>query len=136
MAKLKQYEIEAILNTIKNKYREKRKAKVQKVMNELVLTEQEETMIKKIEEFKTLNDLTIKLEKEIGDIYQIMHPKAYRWGWKGMTLEDFKTEIADRQIEDNFNIDDIRNELIINNIEGNDVANFIDEVLNRFNFDD
>lgn len=103
-------------------------------MNELVLTEQEETMLKKIEEFKTLNDLTIKLEKEIGDIYQIMHPKAYRWGWKDMTLEDFKTKIADRQIEDNFNIDDIRNELIINNIEGNEVVNFIEEVLNRYEF--
>lgn len=136
MAKLKQYEIEAILNTIKTKYREKRKAKIQKVVNELVLSKQEETMLKKIEEFKTLKDLTTKLEKEISDIYQIIYPKAYRWGWQGITLEDLKTESANRQIEDNFNIDDIRNELIINNIEGNDVANFIDEVLNRFNFDD
>ena len=136
MAKLRNYEIDAIVNTIQNKYREKRKAKIQKVANELVLTKQEKTMLKKIEEFKTLNDLTTKLEKEIGDIYQNMHPKAYRWGWKGMTLEDLKTEIVDRQIENNFNADDIRNELIINNIEGNDVANFIDEVLNRFNFDD
>lgn len=136
MAKLRNYEIDAIVNTIQNKYREKREIKVKQIADGIILNEDQKLLLAKIEQYNATQKALKALEMEIGDLYVNAFPDAYKWGWKNTTADTLKERFARDTLKENFDIRAIKDELIIHNIEGNDVANFIDEVLNRFNFDD
>ena len=136
MAKLRNYEIVAVLNTIESKYRDKRAAKVKQLVNSIELTEEEKRLINLIQEYTVHIEHTRNLENLLCNLYQTVKPNGYRYGWSGLTEDKIKTEKVSSLIKDEFNIQDIKNELIISNIEGNDVSNFIEEVLNRYNFND
>lgn len=136
MAKLRNYEIDAIVNTIQNKYREKRDLKIQQIADTIVLNEEQKLLIAKIEQFNNVQKALNVLEEELGNLYASIFPDEYKWGWRHATVDTIKNRYARNTLKETFDIKAIKNELIIHNIEGNDVANFIDEVLNRFNFDD
>ena len=136
MAKLKNYEIVAVLNTIESKYRDKRTAKIKQLVNSIELTEEEKRLINLIQEHTVHTEHIRNLENLLCNLYQTIKPNGYRYGWSGLTEDKIKTEKATSLIKDDLNIQDIKNELIISNIEGNDVSNFIEEVLNRYNFND
>lgn len=136
MTKLKNYEIVAVLNTIESKYRNKRAAKVKQLVNSIELTEEEKHLINLIQEYTVHTEHTRNLENLLCNLWQAIKPNGYRYGWNGLTEDKIKTEKASSLIKDNLNIQDIKNELIINNIEGNNVSDFIEEVLNRYNFND
>lgn len=136
MAKLKNYEIEAVLNTIESKYIEKRTAKTQQLVNSIELTEEEKHFINLLKDYAVQTECIKKLENLLCTTYTNMKPNGYTWGWRGLTEVEIRKEKASSLIKDDFNIKDIKNELIINNIEGNNVSDFIEEVLNRYNFND
>ena len=136
MAKLRNYEIDAIVNTIQNKYREKRDLKIKQIVDNITLSKEQQLLIAKIEQFNNIQKALNVLEEELGNLYVSIFPDEYKWGWRHVTVDTLKNRYAKNTLKETFDIRDIKNELIINNIEGNDVANFIDEVLNRFNFDD
>jgi DNA-binding ferritin-like protein (Dps family) len=136
MAKLRTYEIDAIVNTIQNKYKEKRDLKVKQIADSIILDDNQELLLAKIEQYNATQKALNDLEMEVGDLYVNIFPDVYKWGWRHTTADTIKERIARDTLKETFDIRDIKNELIIHNIEGNDVANFIDEVLNRFNFDD
>jgi DNA-binding ferritin-like protein (Dps family) len=136
MAKLRNYEIDAIVNTIQNKYREKRDLKVKQIVDSIILDDNQKLLLAKIEQYNATQKALNDLEMELGDLYVNIFPDVYKWGWRHTTADTIKERIARDTLKETFDIFDIKNELIIHNIEGNDVANFIDEVLNRFNFDD
>ena len=136
MAKLKNYEIVAVLNTIESKYRDKRTAKIKQLVNSIELTEEEKRLINLIQEHTVQTEHIRNIENLLCNLYQTIKPNGYRYGWNGLTEDTIKTEKASSLIKDDLNIQDIKNELIINNIEGNNVSNFIEEVLNRYNFND
>lgn len=136
MAKLKNYEIAAVLSTIESKYRDKRAAKVKQLVNSIELTEEEKRLINLIQEYTAYTEHIRNLENLLCSLYQTVNPIGYRYGWRDLTEDKIKTEKASSLIKDEFNIQNIKNELIINNIEGNDISNFIEEVLNRYNFND
>lgn len=136
MAKLRNYEIDAIVNTIQNKYKEKRDLKVKQIVDSIILDDNQELLLAKIEHYNATQKALNDLEMEVGDLYANIFPDDYKWGWRHTTADTIKERIARDTLKETFDIRDIKNELIIHNIEGNDVANFIDEVLNRFNFDD
>lgn len=136
MAKLKNYEIVAVLNTIESKYRDKRAAKVKQLVNSIELTEEEKRLINLIQEYTVHTEHIRNLENLLCNLYRTIKPSGYSYGWRDLTEDKIKTEKASSLIKDDFNIQDIKNELIISNIEGNNVSNFIEEVLNRYNFND
>lgn len=136
MAKLRNYEIDAIVDTIQNKYKEKRDLKVKQIADSIILDDNQELLLAKIEHYNATQKALNDLEMEVGDLYVNIFPDVYKWGWRHTTADTIKERIARGALKETFDIRDIKNELIIHNIEGNDVANFIDEVLNRFNFDD
>lgn len=136
MAKLRNYEIDAIVNTIQNKYKEKRDLKVKQIVDSIILDDNQELLLAKIERYNAIQKALNDLEIEVGDLYVNIFPNEYKWGWRHTTADTIKERLARDTLKETFDIHAIKNELIIHNIEGNDVANFIDEVLNRFNFND
>lgn len=136
MAKLRNYEIDAIVNTIQNKYKEKRDLKVKQIADSITLNDNQELLLAKIEQYNATQKALNALETEASDLYVNIFPDEYKWGWRHTTADTIKERLAKDTLKETFDINAIRDELIIHNIEGNDVANFIDEVLNRFNFDD
>jgi uncharacterized protein YktB (UPF0637 family) len=136
MAKLRNYEIDAIVNTIRNKYKEKRDLKVKQIADNIILNDNQELLLAKIEQYNATQKALNALEMEVSDLYVNIFPDDYKWGWRHTTADTIKERLAKDTLKETFDIHAIKDELIIHNIEGNDVANFIDEVLNRFNFDD
>lgn len=136
MAKLKNYEIVAVLNTIESKYRDKRTAKVKQLVNSIELTEEEKRLIDLLQDYTVHTAHLKNLENLLCNLYKTIKPNGYTWGWRDLTEDAIRKEKASSLIKDDFNIQDIKNELIINNIEGNNISNFIEEVLNRYNFND
>lgn len=136
MAKLRNYEIDAIVNTIQNKYREKRDFKVKQIVDNITLNENQKLLLAKIEQYNAIQKALNALEMEVSDLYVSIFPDAYKWGWRTTTADTLKERFARDTLKETFDIHAIKDELIIHSIEGNDVANFIDEILNRFNFDD
>lgn len=136
MAKLRNYEIDAIVNTIQNKYKEKRDLKIKQIVDNIILDDNQELLLSKIEQYNAAQKALNDLEMEVGDLYVNIFPNEYKWGWRHTTADTIKERLARDTLKETFDIHAIKDELIIHNIEGNDVANFIDEVLNRFNFDD
>lgn len=136
MAKLKNYEIDAIVNTIQYKYKEKRDLKIKQIADSIILNDNQELLLAKIEQYNAIQKALNTLEMEASDLYVNIFPDEYKWGWRHVTADTIKERLAKDTLKETFDINAIKDELIIHNIEGNDVANFIDEVLNRFNFDD
>lgn len=136
MGKLRNYEIDAIVNTIQNKYKEKKDLKVKQIVDSMILDDNQELLLAKIEHYNAIQKALNDLEMEVGDLYVNVFPNDYRWGWRHTTADTIKEKLARDMLKETFDIRAIKNELIIRNIEGNNAANFIDEVLNRFNFDD
>lgn len=132
MAKLRNYEIDAVLGTIETKYREKRAAKIQELINTIELNSEEEKLLNLIADYKKYNNIVKELEETTTKLYHSLYPDAYRWGWRELGKEELKKNKVELLLNNDFNLYNIKNELIINNIEGNDVTNFIDEVLNRY----
>lgn len=136
MAKLRNYEIDAILGTIETKYKEKRATKLKNLINTIELNSDEEELLNLIIDYKRYNNIAQELEKKIGELYSYLYPNDYRWGWRELNKEQLKKNKANSLLKDDLNLHNIKNELILNNIEGNDISNFIEEVLNRYNFND
>lgn len=136
MAKLKNYEIDAVLGTIETKYRENRASKIQELINTIELNSNEEELLNLIIDYRRYNNIVQELENKIGGLYSHLYPNNYRWGWRELDKEQLKKDKANSLLKDDLNLHNIKNELILNNIEGNDISNFIEEVLNRYNFND
>ena len=136
MAKLRNYEIDAILGTIETKYREKRATKLKNLINTIELNSNEEELLNLIIDYRRYNNIAQELEKKICELYSYLYPNNYRWGWKELDKEQLKKNKADSLLKDDLNLHNIKNELILSNIEGNDISNFIEEILNRYNFND
>lgn len=136
MAKLRNYEIDAILGTIETKYREKRATKLKNLINTIELNSNEEELLNLIIDYRRYNNIAQELEKKIGELYSYLYPNNYRWGWRELDKEQLKKDKANSLLKDDLNLYNIKNELILSNIEGNDISNFIEEVLNRYNFND
>lgn len=136
MGKLRNYEIDAILGTIETKYREKRATKLKNLINTIELNSNEEELLNLIIDYKRYNNIAQELEKKICELYSYLYPNNYRWGWREVDKEQLKKDKANSLLKDDLNLHNIKNELILSNIEGNDISNFIEEVLNRYNFND
>lgn len=136
MAKLRNYEIDAILGTIETKYREKRATKLKNLINTIELNSNEEELLNLIIDYRRYNNIAQELEKKICELYSYLYPNNYRWGWREVDKEQLKKDKANSLLKDDLNLHNIKNELILSNIEGNDISNFIEEVLNRYNFND
>lgn len=134
MGKLKNYEIDAIMATIKTKFQEKKDAKIKELVNTIELTDKEKQLLTLLEDVKKYTNLISELENTATSLYKEINPKNTPWGWRYLTKEQMKKDKADSLINMDINLFSIRNELILNNIEGTDVTNFIEEVLNRYNF--
>ena len=136
MAKLRNYEIDAILGTIETKYREKRATKLKNLINTIELNSNEEELLNLIIDYRRYNNIAQELEKKICELYSYLYPNNYRWGWREVDKEQLKKDKANSLLKDDLNLHNIKNELILSNIEGNNISNFIEEVLNRYNFND
>lgn len=136
MAKLRNYEIDAILGTIKTKYTEKRATKLKNLINTIELNSNEEELLNLIIDYRRYNNIAQELEKKIGELYSYLYPNNYIWRWRELDKEQLKKDKANSLLKDDLNLHNIKNELILSNIEGNNISNFIEEVLNRYNFND
>lgn len=134
MGKLKNYEIDAIIATIETKFKEKRDARIKELANTIELTDKEKQLLTLSEDIKKYTNLISELDATATSLYKEINPKDMPWAWKYLTKEQMKKNKADSLINMDINLSSIRNELILNNIEGNNVTNFIEEVLNRYNF--
>lgn len=134
MGKLKNYEIDAIIATIETRFREKKNNKIQELINTISLNENEKQLFSLITDYNRYNNIVKELESSINALYKELMPKDVPWGWRDSTEEKLKRTKALSLVDTDINLYSIRNELILNNIEGADVTNFIEEVLNRYNF--
>lgn len=137
MAKLKNYEIDAIYNKLypqivsirENKLKElKETVKLDKKAKEFLYIIQELKELKiKCEQLESLGS---SLAKEIFNI----NPKDYYYGWKGTTEEDLINLYAEQLLPNNLqNIaSDLRDRIIIANIDGN-TQDLIDTILTEYN---
>lgn len=136
MGKLKNYEIDAIIATIETRFREKKNNKIQELVNTISLNENEKQLFSLITDYNRYSNIVKELENSITPLYKELMPKDVPWGWRDTTEEKLKRTKVLSLIDTDINLYSIRNELILNNIEGADVTNFIEEVLNRYNFND
>lgn len=136
MGKLKNYEIDAIIATIETRFREKKNNKIQELVNTISLNENEKQLFSLITDYNRYSNIVKELENSITPLYKELMPKDVPWGWRDTTEEKLKRTKAISLVDTDINLYSIRNELILNNIEGADVTNFIEEVLNRYNFND
>lgn len=136
MGKLKNYEIDAIIATIETRFREKKNNKIQELVNTISLNENEKQLFSLITDYNRYSNIVKELENAITPLYKELMPKDVPWGWRDTTEEKLKRTKAISLVDTDINLYSIRNELILNNIEGADVTNFIEEVLNRYNFND
>lgn len=136
MGKLKNYEIDAIIATIETRFREKKNNKIQELVNTISLNENEKQLFSLITDYNRYSNIVKELENAITPLYKELMPKDVPWGWRDTTEEKLKRTKVISLVDTDINLYSIRNELILNNIEGADVTNFIEEVLNRYNFND
>jgi hypothetical protein len=142
MAKLRNYEIDAIYNIICKRITDLKEAKIAEIKKTIILSEEAKLLLNLIKEYEDLNkkqteisELGAKLSREIFGI------DNYHGYWMHATKDGILKNEAEKQLPEklkSFNkdaypyISDIKDKLIVANIDGN-VENIIENIVAEYN---
>lgn len=142
MAKLRNYEIDAIYNVICKRIAALKDAKIAEIKKTVVLSEEAKLLLSLVKEYEALDkrrmeisELGAKLSKEIFGI------NNYHGYWMHATKDGILKNEAEKQLPEklkSFNKDtypyhsDIKDKLIVANIDGN-VENIIENIVAEYN---
>lgn len=142
MAKLRNYEIDALYNVICKRITALKDAKIAEIKKTIVLTKEAKLLLSLIKEYEALDkrrleisELGAKVSKEVFDNVN------YHGYWMHTTKESILKNEAEKQLPEklkNFNKDvypyhsDIKDKLIVANIDGN-VEDIIENIIAEYN---
>lgn len=132
MGKLKNYEIDAIVNTIISKIEDIKRNKIEKEIKRQKLTQKEKNFLKLLDNIKLLENEISVLNKEAINMCDDIFGYPF-YGWKDSTERSILEKRVMKNIDPKYNeVDSIRNKVILANIDGN-VQDVIDEILKDYN---
>ena len=136
MAKLKNYEIDAIYNEVYNKVQELKEAKLKALKAKIKLNKKQTFLLHVLKELNELEERKTTLMQLGSDAYKEAFDTDYTpYWWHKTTEEDILNNSANKMLPENMkleNINNIRNRIILANIDGN-VQELIDNILAEYN---
>jgi hypothetical protein len=141
MAKLKNYEIEAVYNTVLKKLNALREDKLNAFKAKVKLNEKAKKLVKLAEEYREINDRLQELDKIGTALRKEVFDGVYNYGWMHTTPEDIIEHEAEKLLPEKlrklnekhyYYNNDIRDKIIVANIDGN-VEDLIENIIAEYN---
>ena len=142
MAKLKNYEIEALCNNITKKLRAIKAEKVNALKNKIKLSKDAKKLIELAEEYHAVNDRLKELDKMGVELRKkVFENTGYNYGWMSTKEDEILAYEAEKLLpeklkeisRDNYSFErNVRDRIIVANIDGN-VQDLIDKIVEEYN---
>lgn len=142
MAKLKNYEIEALCNNITKKLRTIKAEKVNALKNKIKLNKDAKKLIELAEEYHAVNDKLKELDKMGVELRKkVFENTGYNYAWMSTKEDEILAYEAEKLLpeklkeisRDNYSFErNVRDRIIVANIDGN-VEELIDTIIAEYN---
>ena len=136
MAKLKNYEIDAIYNEVYDRIQELKEAKLNDLKAKVKLNHTQNHLLLLLQEVEEIEKRRTELLELGATLYKEAFDTDYaHYGWTKTTKEDIITHVANKLLPEKMqvtNINKIRGRIILANIDGN-VQELIDNILAEYN---
>lgn len=134
MAKLRNYEIDALHNVVCKRVSDLKEAKIAEIKKTVVLDEEDKLLLSLIKEYEALNIRKI----EISELGEKLSKKIFKKNplyWVRVTEDDILKYKAEKQLPEKLARPyhaDIKDKLIVANIDGN-IENIIENIVAEYN---
>ena len=142
MAKLKNYEIDALCNNITKKLREIKTEKIEALKGKIKLSKDAKKLIELAEEYHAVNERLKELDKMGVELRKkVFENTGYNYGWMSTKEDEILKYEAEKLLPeklkeisiDNYRFErNIRDRIIVANIDGN-VQDLIDKIVEEYN---
>ena len=136
MARLKNYEVEAICSTICNEFDKIKNKKIEEYKKIVQLDAESKTFLNLIVELKALEERVKDLRIQGMDLRKaIFEETACYYNWYNTTVDEIINFKAKKMLDskfNKFNYNDVRNKIILASLDNN-VNDIIDNILAEYN---